>query len=539
MAASFCVNAQNQTIDPTVEVNRDFQGKIMEIAKGRLNTAIADSLNIYNLDFSYSFFDKPYRDLYEFSPLPSANIYEGNSEEEYTFMAKAGIGIPFSPEAALWLTPIKGKKDHLTLGGDWNMFKTSLMKEQTYSGKGKYAHLFKWGEGDISAAFIGGSNFNILEKGTEESYEHNFNQLSIKGNMQSRQTKGYHNKCNWGVSGNYLMTRDMSTVRLKENYGILEGYLGQTFENDSQLSADVVIRGVNYGGNANYHYRLFEAAPCYKFEKGKLTVNLGAKLSWQLTNMKKTNVDRYHSFLLPDISATFNLIRNNVWVYGKVTGDNHLNTWSSLLQQNRYMNPAVSPDNIFTGSTPLDAEGGFQGRHTDIFSYRIYARYAIHKGMIQYAYNKEGGWYNAFNSNHNEFDAGADFTARIHNFLMGGEFVYASFSKGENSTLAPGLEACGKPSLRGSLHAMYNWKGGVSAGLSCKGWGSYYAAVWETAECEKIKGNADLDINVQYRFAPAFSVYLKGENILGSPSVNHPFHTGRGGCIIGGIIVKL
>ena len=63
--------------------------------------------------------------------------------------------------------------------------------------------------------------------------------------------------------------------------------------------------------------------------------------------------------------------------------------------------------------------------------------------MLQYAYN-DGGWYNAFNSNHNEFGAGADITAKLENFLLQGEFDYASFSKGKNSTFTDGLQACGK-----------------------------------------------------------------------------------------------
>ena len=58
IAVPFFANGQNQTIDPTVEVNRQFQGKIMELAKGKLNTTLADSLNIFNVDFNYSFFNR-------------------------------------------------------------------------------------------------------------------------------------------------------------------------------------------------------------------------------------------------------------------------------------------------------------------------------------------------------------------------------------------------------------------------------------------------------------------------------------------------
>ena len=539
LAASFCAKAQNQTIDPTVEVNRDFQGKIMEIAKGKLNTTIADSLNIYNIDFNYSFFDKQYKDLYEFSPLPSASIVENNGAHEYKFMVKGGMGTPFTPEAALWLTPLRGEKDYLSLGGDWEMYKTGLMKEQTYNGRGSYARLFNWGEGNISVSYNGGSNHNILEENTDRSYGHNFNRLSLHGSIKPFDARGTGKKHNWGVSGNYRWTQDKSTTRLNENYGIIEGYFGPTFGKYSQFTANLAVRGVEYDGHADYYYGLFEFAPNYRYEKGELTVQLSAKLSGEFTSKREAKADRYHSFIVPDINLIFTLNRDKLWAYGTLTGDNHLNAWSTLLEQNRYMNPAVNPNDIFAGSTPLDAEAGLKGRSSDKFSYSIFAKYAMHKGMVQYAYNRDGGWYNAFNSNHNEFGAGADFTSKMQNFLLGGEFLFASYSKGKNSTFANGLPACGKPKVSGNLHATYNWKGGISAGVSCKGWGSYYVAIWNTAECGKISGNADIDINLQYAFVPAFTVYVRGENILGSPSFNHPFHTGRGGCIIGGIIVKL
>ncbi|MBR4883202.1 MAG: hypothetical protein IKU18_04910, partial [Bacteroidales bacterium] len=39
-----------QVIDPTVEVNRDFEGKMMEITKGKIGTSIADSLYKFKTD---------------------------------------------------------------------------------------------------------------------------------------------------------------------------------------------------------------------------------------------------------------------------------------------------------------------------------------------------------------------------------------------------------------------------------------------------------------------------------------------------------
>ena len=532
---SFYAKGQNQTIDPTVEVNRDFQGKIMEIAKGKLKTSLADSLNVFNVDFNYTFFDKPYKDLYEFSPLPSVS-FANEKALQYRFMAKGGIGAPLSPEAAIWYTPIKKEKDVLAIGGEWDMFRKKQYKEQNYNAKGNYTHIFSWGEAELSVAFGGGSN--KLEN-TGNTFSHSFNQLSAAGSITPLDARQAGRKFNWNLNAGYKRTQDNSSVSLNENYGNIEGYFGPTFGRYSQFSIKASAKVADYDNATDFRFGFIDITPQYKYERGEMTLDLGIKLSGKFSNNKNAQDDKYHSFLLPAVNVSITLLKEKLWAYGLLDGKNNLNAWSTLLQENRYINPAHTPENILTGSTPLNAEAGIKGRLTDKFSYGIYARYAIHKGMLQFAYNNEGGWYNAFNSNHNEFGAGAYFTSRLENFMFGGEFYYASFSKGKSSTFADGLYACGKPQLSGKLQAMYNWKGGLSAGLSCKGWGSYWAALWNEKQVEKVGAGADIDINVQYAVSPVLSLYLRGENILNSTSVNHPFTTGRGGCIIGGVIVKL
>ncbi len=541
IAAPFCLNGQNKTIDPTVEVNRDFEGKLMEIAKGKLNTSIADSLSLFDIDFNYSFFNREYKDLYEFSPFPSVTLAD-EKKKEYKFMAKGGIGIPLSPEAAIFYTPVKDKENILSLGGEWDLFKEKDTKEQNFKAQGKYAHIFNWGETTFSAAFKGGSTtFNggaTALDNAETPLSHNFTQLSLNGKISPLPASETGKKFHWAFGLGYKMTKDESSAAVKENLGRVEGYIGPTFGRYSHLRANASLKVVDYNGLADYYYYgLFELIPQYKYEKGDLTIDLGVKLSGVSSIREEAN--KYHTFLLPAVNLTFVLKREKLWAYGVLDGENHLNPYSSLMEENRYLNPATAPALIYAGSTPLNAEIGLKGRSTDKFSYMVYAKYAIRKGMLQYAYDNNGGWYNAFNSSHNEFGAGGNFTAKLEKFLLGGEFNYASFDKGKNSTFTDGLPACGKPQFSGSINAMYNWRGGISAGLTCKGWGSYYAALWNELTCEKIEGNADLDINIQYAISPAASIYLRGENILGTPSANHPFTVGRGGCIIGGFIVKL
>ena len=66
IAGSYSSWAQN--LDPTVEVNRTYEGKLMEVHKPEMEMAVPDSALRFDLDFDYSVFENPYKGAYEFKP---------------------------------------------------------------------------------------------------------------------------------------------------------------------------------------------------------------------------------------------------------------------------------------------------------------------------------------------------------------------------------------------------------------------------------------------------------------------------------------
>ena len=69
LIAPFAVHtASAQNLDPTVEVNRSYEGKLMEVHKPMLEMAVPDSVLRFDLDFDYEVFDNPYKGAYEFKP---------------------------------------------------------------------------------------------------------------------------------------------------------------------------------------------------------------------------------------------------------------------------------------------------------------------------------------------------------------------------------------------------------------------------------------------------------------------------------------
>ena len=87
---SFAAGAQN--LDPTVVVNRAYEGKLMEVHKPMLEMAVPDSLRQFDLDFDYSVFENPYKGSYEFKPYELLMKPVSADMDKSVFWLKAGAG---------------------------------------------------------------------------------------------------------------------------------------------------------------------------------------------------------------------------------------------------------------------------------------------------------------------------------------------------------------------------------------------------------------------------------------------------------------
>ena len=83
---------QAQDLDPTVEVSRVYEGKLIEVRKPVMEMAIPDTLYRFDLDFDYSVFDNPYRGSYEFNPYMLDMRPESNLRNPSAFYLNAGAG---------------------------------------------------------------------------------------------------------------------------------------------------------------------------------------------------------------------------------------------------------------------------------------------------------------------------------------------------------------------------------------------------------------------------------------------------------------
>jgi hypothetical protein len=437
LALPATMSAQNAT----VRVDKNYEGDLTAAGKPKMAMDFADTLKNFNLNFDYHIFDKPFRDLYEFSPLPSAQIHSPMQADYPWIIARVGLSFPLAPVATVYLQPkifknnnadvsdnLRFKFEHksywgkMPLAGFKDNGKTTDLntKAQARSwntgGSVNYDH--QWLKGNFSAeayyhnvhdsyygynsqrfaGFIGTPDISHFGNKTfmKDDMSHQYNQGGINLNISSVDNANYTGKFRYDANLAYCNTSDKAKIALLsslsrgntpsvEKPNIYENWLkfnaeaGPTFGKYSMVTVGVNSESVFYTGIQDYHYSLLEGTLQYKFNNGKWKFNLGARASVSFKN--KDGVNKYFTYISPKATVSYELVDNKLWAYGVADGGNDVNSYSSLLRKNRWIAPVID---MRASSVPLITKAGLRGMANDKISYDIYAGYAIRKGMLQY-----------------------------------------------------------------------------------------------------------------------------------------------------------
>ena len=129
---SLSMAASAQDLDPTVVVDRVYEGKLMEVHKPVLEMAVPDTVMHFDLDFDYSVFESPYKGSYEFNPYLLSMKPSAAADESGRFYLKAGAGYQLHPTLDLVWSPELPRmddsfhmdvyaRDRSYVGSYWNM----------------------------------------------------------------------------------------------------------------------------------------------------------------------------------------------------------------------------------------------------------------------------------------------------------------------------------------------------------------------------------------------------------------------------------
>ncbi len=565
-----------QDLDPTVVVNKAYEGKLVPVHKPAIEMAVADSLTRFDLDFDYLVFDQPYKGADGFTPYvltmkPASVVPHANS-----LYLKAGAGYTMHPTLDFVWSPFDNRSfrmdvyaEHDSYIGNYRSFRPEnndggiLKVDRWREAGGNQAH---WAGYDMEskAGVDGRLDLSSLSAGFEVSYIG----LASKDLEKSRMYDALEAKL--GVSskprsGSYFKYDVMASYRFAEDkmnffiYG--QDYLGEHLVNVGATLGQVIRGGHSLLFDVETDVAIYAPTvvsqlsfvPRYTLVKGRWTLDAGVRLSAIIRS--QTAEGKFNTRgqgVYPAVKAGFAVIPDAMRLYAHVGGGNKLNTYASLLERNHHTDTRFGIDQetglMNVTVERLSATLGIEGRIGSVFSYNLRTGYVNYASDVLDAVivstrpvSGEKCYLPGFAyAPYQKYFASADWRLISERIRFDGEIQYAHVW-GLNSQA--GLFA--PASVTGDVSFEYNWKRRIFAGVDCGFSTGRHGSVWEKIpggpgrETAVIPGYVDLGVSFEYVISRSFSVWARGGNLLNMTIQRNPLYAEKGLNLTAGICLNL
>ncbi|MCL2739181.1 MAG: TonB-dependent receptor [Bacteroidales bacterium] len=573
--------AQN-TINPRVEVQRNYEGQIMATGKPRLLHIIPDSISQFNIMMDYSIFEKPYRDLYSFTPLPFVKLLPATAAKHPWVLIRLGLLYPLSPEGNLFIQAPLDKQSALQFTAEhrsfWEQLPLAYQDRKAVADQtGNKAALRYALRGDKGNFEIGGayrrnqytyygiapllpSSFNpdrLADRSfMRDSLSHIYN--FYKADMSLSSPKTTKNGAIWDIKLAWSMIEDQAKLwkiakvpAQRENLIGIEVNAGGRFM--EQHTAGVMVTGAysNDIAGVELDRGVISFNPYYMFRTERGSIEAGIIASHALNYRESDTQKGNKLFLYPKVMASYQLIPKYLEAYADLRGEGRLNSYQSLMAEN----PWLSYDlDLRSSHAPWIIQAGFKGKIVERLGFHMYGQYSMTKNQHYYVNTSYAPYVsddpsvviylnNLFGLSYateEKLTAAAALSWDSKPFCLNLKGAYHHY------TLSTGTPAWHKPNLELSLNASYQWRERIIATASAAYRGGVSAPALPSLGVEgslysgtnQIDGFADLGLMLEYRFASRFGIYLEGKNLLNSKQQYYQLYTEPGIRAGGGITIR-
>ena len=507
IVSSVAIYAQSG-INSTVRVEREYEGKVMEVDKARIKTAVSDTLLNFKLHFDYPTFYRPYRDLYEFSPVSTAQIKPSGVVRYPWLYTKLSVAYPLMPVAEIYVAPRFGSKFTALLHfNHHSLWSKSLGDRMTNDAGVNLA--YKWSKGEAVVDFGYSGNFYTYMSDTAKISDHHFDIFNVRANLRS--TDKAPNAFYYDVMLGYSYMADTQSNPLigaiKENSIKGDISLGATIRRVHKVFVQVrndLSMIDNYTLAEHYTVGLFDIRPTYRWERGRWRLNLGVSVS---SLYSQGNVDMDGKFVFaPNVQASFEAVPSKFWLYADVQGENSMMSMAEMFKYNPWMG---SDFRVGRNVSPFGAQIGWRGVAGDQFGYNLYGGYRYYTCYSSFVtYNDAQAVLSG--ANNNAYVA-AELMWNTRSFKLMADAKYQYFSNREYALMTPSFEA--------HLNAEYNLRQRFYISADCYFRNRTLAGVLgddQTVAYSSVNGFVDLGLKLTYVLNPGFSVFLEGKNLINS-----------------------
>ena len=572
MAAPF-IGAQE--LDPTVVVNRAYEGKLVDMHKSSIDMAVPDSVSSFALDFDYLVFEKPYKGADGFVPSvltmkPAPTVYE-----PMKFYLNAGAGYTLHPTLDFVWTPLRSKvfqidvyAKHRSYVGDYHSFIPSSESQDVIK-------VDRWRDADggkkgwkgydfLSEAGVDG-RFELasLSAGFDVSYyglaskdlekKRMYDALDVKLGVSSKPKNGSYFKYDvlaaYRFAEDKLQYFDYGRDYVGEHVVDLDAMFGCVMAGGHQVmldvDADVAIYSPAAVGQLSF-------IPRYLLKRDRWNVDAGVRISAMIRSKEYQDFFSARTQVVyPAVKASYDVIRDAMRVYAGIGGGNKLNTYASLLERNHHVDTRFGVDG--TGLMNLTVERisaslGVEGRIGATFSYDLYAGYVNYANDVLDAvlittdpvsgaqmYLPGFGY-----AEYQKCFAAASWLMNTDRIRFDGQVSY-NYAWGLKNNTGLFMPAA----LTGDVSFEYNWSKRIFAGIDCDFSTGRYGGVWikipggPGVENAVIPGYVDLGVNFEYALSRSLSIWARGGNLLNMTIQRNPLYAEKGLSATVGICLNL
>lgn len=582
LIAPFAVHtASAQNLDPTVEVNRDYEGKLLIVHKPILDMAVPDSVYKFDLDFDYSVTDIPYKGAYEFVPYSLNMNLSPQQRDRGKLYLRAGAGYQLHPVFDLLWSPVFKNDFRLDvygrnrsyLGNYWTMSAPDFATEdigmvdgdpdkEAWSGMDLSTSAGVAGRYDWKNAMLvfGADYVNLLQ-----SQEMDVNGLRVRSYNSAGLNLGVAAKdphsvgLDYKVGLEYRYSDDLTNDQANGQAGLQSHDLDFGLNVESVLSGghnmkiDAKFSMTHESGAFDVTAGALEFAPRYVLKASRWHFDMGLRLSTVFRTDGKSIVYGYkEQVIYPDIRAEYMISPEFLKVYASLGGGCEMNTYASLVRDNHRLNFYYGRgvwDILDVTEERLAAELGFEGRITHRFGYTLKGGYKIYgNAPLQALYipSTGSGYLPALGyAPYQIAYASMDFLFDSEPLRVDGnlEFNGVTSIVESFSTLAGFVFPA---PFKGDVEVMYDFKDRIYAGVDCA-----FSTARDGRAYRQLKGGnpkdykvtvpgyADLGVSLEYRCNNKMSFWARGGNLLGMTIQRELLYAEKGPYFTVGICLNL
>ena len=579
----------------TVEVSRPYDVNLDGIRKPALPTSVDDSLQRFDVHFDYSIFNRPYGDLYDFTPYESIQLSTVGANRTPFVFARMGSQYAFGERGVMPVGEIylqsKPKNGfcsglygrHNSFFGDLGrgfdappVLETSRM-ENTVGGGLTY----DWATGELMfdvkydfdrnsyTANDGGNPplngypyVTSWPAGYLSTANHRNNSLTAAFNLNSAQKE--ENTVYYDVTLSFRDTRKeliedfnlepitialggipTDTSRLREGFLHVNGFVGATFD-IHRVYVDMNIEYATYAGMHDFQIGLVEFSPIYQYQRKWLNARLGVKFGTRYRmkgTIEEPGLDLSpRSSIFPDVDLRFTLLDKTLWAHAVVTGGNDLNCFSRMVDDCPIVLPSAT---MAFGTRPIDATLSLEGVVSGRLGFNLEGNYKISRNKMIFVPVFEGTALMQMTPVYrdvNQASVQGEILWRSQDLTVGGRLRYASYKDAAEKTVVTEM-----PKWTGNAFIRYNYRERIIAQVECnyrsstsgtRLIGTIYTDVYLLNPAYEVPAIVDVDLDVNYLINKNFSVFAKVGNLLNHRNMYMPRYLEPGINLGGGVCIN-